>query len=91
MDRNELILQYSILNFPKFGGPGEKFKEVYLKAEAAMDLPKNVMKTFDFPEDLQDQIQSGFPIFDDQNLPRDQRMNQTMYGEGKYHLTPSFF
>lgn len=56
-----------------------------------MDMPKNIMETFDFPEDLQDKIQSGFPLFDDNNLPRDQRMNQTMFGEGKHHLIPSFF
>ena len=72
----------------------------------ALNLPKGAKEELNYPPEVVDKIQKGLPLWneegedeentenqedDEKKLTEDQKMLITLFGEGKFHLIPSFF
>lgn len=64
----------------------------------ALTLPKGAKEELDYPLDFPLKVQRGEPLYDendqgdDENkLTAEQKLMMDMFGEGKFHMIPSFF
>ena len=64
----------------------------------ALTLPKGAKEELDYPLDFPLKVQRGEPLYDDNaevdeenKLTDEQKLKMDMFGEGKFHLIPSFF
>jgi len=70
----------------------------------ALNLPKGAKEELNYPQELVEKIQKGEPLWDDEEqehadpddpdhkkLTEEEKLMMEMFGEGKFHLIPSFF
>ena len=64
----------------------------------ALTLPKGAKEELDYPLDFPLKVQRGETLYDDQENEDDenkltykQKLMMDMFGEGKFHMIPSFF
>lgn len=69
----------------------------------ALNLPKGAKEELNYPLEFADKIQKGEPLWDEdgglagaddddrKKLTEDEKLMMEMFGEGKFHLIPSFF
>ena len=97
-EQNKQIQIDRILSFAKPGGLASKFKNTQEKMLKALTLPKGAKEELDYPLDFPLKVQRGEPLYDDNaevdeenKLTDEQKLKMDMFGEGKFHLIPSFF
>ena len=97
-EQNKQIQIDRLLSFAKPGGLASKFKNTYEKMLKALSLPKGAKEELDYPLDFPLKVQRGEPLYDDNEtgddgnkLTEEQKLMMDMFGEGKFHMIPSFF
>lgn len=101
-DTNKRIREDRILSFAEKGAVGGKFRNTRERMMKALNLPKGAKEELNYPPSIVDKINKGEPLWDEEHegdeeskksgrLTDEQKNLLTMFGEGKYHLIPSFF
>lgn len=97
-EHNKQIQIDRILSFAKPGGLAAKFKNSQEKMLKALTLPKGAKEELDYPLDFPLKVQRGEALYDDEQaeddenkLTEEDKLKMDMFGEGKFHLIPSFF
>jgi hypothetical protein len=104
VEQNRAIHMDRLLSFARPGGPAAKFKNIQEKMLKALNLPKGAKEELNYPVELVEKIQKGEPLWDDEEqenadpddpdhkkLTEEEKLMMDMFGEGKFHLIPSFF
>lgn len=106
-EQNKKIREDRVQGFAEKGALGGKFRSTRERMLKALNLPKGAKEELNYAPSVVDKIMNGLPLWDEAEeknddageddskatgrLTDEQKNLLTMFGEGKYHLIPSFF
>ena len=106
-EQNRKIREDRVQGFAEKGALGGKFRSTRERMLKALNLPKGAKEELNYAPSIVDKVMNGLPLWDEAEeknddageddskatgrLTEEQKNLLTMFGEGKYHLIPSFF